>query len=163
MHRIRPAERRPSGYERTDKEAKIPSPRGTRRRDSVERTENAGRARTAPAADPTKLAAYTAPTLPRRKDSGTPTAVPARKNGTARRRKNKAKEGQEEGSQRSRKGSNETCWEARNASSYEEAERRTTHVNIFPGIFAILGRSRWRATPEAPTPSIAWEMMSGTT
>jgi hypothetical protein len=87
---------------RTNAEAISPSPRGTRRSDSVGNRENDRRAKIAPTADPVKLAAYTAPILPRRKESGTPTAVPARKNGIARRKKNRANAGQEEGSHKSR-------------------------------------------------------------
>src|SRR4030067_94265 len=88
--------------------------------------------------------------MPRGRESGTPTAVPARKNGMARRKKNRANEVQEEGCQRRRKGSNGTCWEIRNASSNEGAVSRTAQENTFSGSFAIRGRSRWRGTPAAP-------------
>src|SRR3989304_2125026 len=160
--RRRPARNRLPGYARTNPEAKRPSTRETRRSNPVGTRENTGRQRRAPAAVPAKQAAYTAPAFPRPKESGTPIAVPARKKGTARRKKNKANAGQEEGCHRRRKGSNGTCWEIRNASSNEDAARRTAQAKTFSGSLAIRGRSRWRATPEAPKPSIAWEMISGT-
>src|SRR4030065_543312 len=66
------------------------------------------------------------------------------------------------GPERRRKGANGTAGESRNASSNEGAVSRTAQENTFSGSFAIRGRSRWRATPEAPKPSIAWAMIRGT-